>query len=53
MLYTSAAEAAASLQLGLSRALANGELLAEEVKLLEFIYHDFLYLVDSEEKMSY
>ena len=47
MLYTSAAESAASLQEGLSQVLTDGELSSDEFKLLEFKY-DFLRFVNSE-----
>ena len=46
MVYTFASEPAASLQEGLLRTLTNGELAANEFKLLEFVYHDFLRHVD-------
>ena len=36
MLYTSAAESAASLQVGLSQVLADGELSSDEFKSFEF-----------------
>ena len=48
MFYISAAEFAELLQGGLSEALTNGKLAADEVKTLEFIYNDFLQFVNLE-----
>ena len=48
MLYTSAAESAASLQEGLSQVLTDGELSSDEFKSFEFKYNDFLRFVNLE-----
>ena len=48
MLYTSAAESAASLPKELSQALTDGELSADVFKSLEFIYNDFLRFINLE-----
>ena len=46
MLYTSTADSVASLQEGLSQALTDGELSADEFKSSEFIYNDFLRFIN-------
>ena len=52
MHYTSAAELAASLLEGLSQALTDGELSADEFKSLEFMHNDFLRFVNLENQKA-